>query len=156
GFNVYRRVLDGAEWARVNPTLIAGRVTNPEAKTYSFFDLPGAGVYEYKLESISVAGHAESYSEFAGPVTVDPLNAASISADGIDVVAGSIDALSRAALARSISAKFAEMAEQNVAFDTQKSIPTHASAVEPTRNQKPETRNLKPARSLSVRWFSAA
>src|SRR6185295_9954032 len=36
GFNLYRRDIAGETWARINPALIAGRITNPDEKKYTF------------------------------------------------------------------------------------------------------------------------
>ncbi|HLX63306.1 MAG TPA: C25 family cysteine peptidase [Planctomycetota bacterium] len=83
GFNVYRRnskfknqnskLANG--WTRVNSSLIAGRITNADAKTYRFYYWPEPGVYEYKLESMDVHGEAEASARLAGPVAVDAMAA---------------------------------------------------------------------------------
>ncbi len=49
GFNVYRQAIDGGDWVKVNASLIAGRITHPDAKTYSLYDWAAPGVYHYKL-----------------------------------------------------------------------------------------------------------
>src|ERR1043165_4206193 len=58
GLNRWRRDLNEAEnaWAKVNATLVPGRIPNPDAKTYRFYDWAGAGDCEYRLESVDIAG----------------------------------------------------------------------------------------------------
>src|SRR4029079_14382658 len=46
GFNLYRRGLESGTWTKVNPALIAGRITNPDAKIYRVYDWPAPGVYD--------------------------------------------------------------------------------------------------------------
>ena len=46
GFNIYRRAAMTAQWQRVNTALVAGRVTNADAKTYRFCDWVEPGLYE--------------------------------------------------------------------------------------------------------------
>src|SRR5262249_26244120 len=48
-------------WLRINPTLIPGRITNPDAKEYAFYDWPAPGEYQYKLESVSISGQREEH-----------------------------------------------------------------------------------------------
>ncbi|MEI6233951.1 MAG: autotransporter-associated beta strand repeat-containing protein, partial [Planctomycetota bacterium] len=50
GFNLYRRAVESSEWVKVNPALIAGRITNPDEKKYAYLDWASAGMYEYQLE----------------------------------------------------------------------------------------------------------
>ena len=61
GFNLYRRVLHGGDWAQVNRALIPGRITNPDFKAYSYYDWAAPGVYEYKLETVSIKGVYDAY-----------------------------------------------------------------------------------------------
>src|SRR6185295_3709 len=58
-------------WTRINAALIPGRITNPDAQAYSFYDWAPAGSYSYKLESVGINGNAEAHNEIAGPVSVD-------------------------------------------------------------------------------------
>ncbi len=111
GFNIYRRVLNGGEWTKVNPALIAGRITNPDPKTYGLYDWASAGIYEYKLESVSVRGVVETHSAFAGPVTLDStLSLDSVSQADIDAAAFSVDAARNSMRTHDLSAKFAQAA----------------------------------------------
>ncbi len=88
GFNIYRRTIQESgvrgqesKWSKVNSALIPGRLTNAEAKTYRAGDWPRAGMYQYKLESVSIQGSTESYLQWAGPVAVDRLEAQPVSSD---------------------------------------------------------------------------
>jgi len=106
GFNLYRRIYSPAfrrhsaesrsaippeggttnEWVCANAALIAGRITNPDAKTYRFCDWPAPGVYEYKLESVDIRGETEDFARPAGPVVVDEMGVAGV----VEVNAASI------------------------------------------------------------------
>ncbi len=99
GFNLYRRDMrvsgvrdQESEWTRVNAALIPGRITNADAKRYTFYDWAPAGVYDYKLESVSVSGEMETYRETAGPVVADTFVSATgeITPDGIDTADSSV------------------------------------------------------------------
>ncbi len=99
GFNVYRRAAgddttNGNDWSLVNATLITGRVTNPDAKVYQLYDWAAPGVYEYKLESLSIQGDREVYHDLAGPVTIDDttVSADTPNQDTLTGVFASVDA----------------------------------------------------------------
>ncbi|HLX64168.1 MAG TPA: C25 family cysteine peptidase [Planctomycetota bacterium] len=71
GFNVYRRnskfKIQNSKltnsWQRVNANLIAGRITSADAKAYRLYDWVEPGIWEYRLESVSVRGVKEDYRE---------------------------------------------------------------------------------------------
>jgi hypothetical protein len=92
GFNVYRRLLgSGGDWSKVNAAMIAGRMTNPSAHTYRFYDWAEAGIYEYRLEHIDLSGNAEFYAHVTTPVAVgdgfDALSLAGLEAASTDLSA---------------------------------------------------------------------
>src|SRR5262249_39231749 len=94
-----------------NPALIAGRITNPDAKNYSYYDWAAAGSFEYKLETISIHGAAEEYSRLAGPVCVDALEAqAAITPNSIDAMDVSLAAVAAKQRGKVLSAKLASVA----------------------------------------------
>ncbi len=70
GFNLYRRPQNSTEWSRVNPALIAGRITHPDIKKYTYCDWADAGIYDYKLENVSLGGARAFYAATA-PVVLD-------------------------------------------------------------------------------------
>ncbi len=92
GFDVYRRTSGEEEWTRVNPALIAGRITQPDLKRYQFCDWAPPGSYEYKLEALATDGTREAFGEFAGPVTLDSEEPALVSESGIAAVAETVSA----------------------------------------------------------------
>ncbi len=98
-------------WTRVNLALIAGRLTNPDARTYSLTDWAEPGVYEYKLESISLQGATETYRDFAGPVRVDSIAADSSGVDSttLDSAIASIEQTAAIQNGMELSAKFAAL-----------------------------------------------
>ncbi|MEI6235469.1 MAG: C25 family cysteine peptidase [Planctomycetota bacterium] len=71
GFNIYRRMVDSAAWTRVNPMLIAGRITNADEKAYRFYDWAPAGTYYYKLESVSLTGDCEAFIPSSHAISLD-------------------------------------------------------------------------------------
>ncbi len=71
GFNLYRSEASSSDWMRINPALIAGRITNADAKQYSFYDWAPAGAFKYKLETVSVSGEIEEYFPAGGAVELD-------------------------------------------------------------------------------------
>src|SRR5579862_2763154 len=173
GFNVYRQFvappLGGSAtalgiparlkaglhtWTRVNPTLIAGRITNPDAMTYRLYDWPAPGVYEYKLESVSVQGAKQSYAELAGPVCVDaPARVASQSE-----ALGSVAALDSSRKASATGALFEAVTSRDrkgagtvtesshdpigLAFDAQGRLLRAASVTAPTMREPGDARSL--------------
>ncbi len=185
GFNVYRRDVQWGRhsclpgmadtnvcptfdsgWTRVNPALIAGRITHPDAKTYRLYDWCAAGVYDYKLESIDIAGRAEAYAQFAGPVTLD-WNAQTASTAGVD--SQTISAVFESSAVEA-SVRNAERAARSFAALETTGVPAssallHAAArsiapgeIAPNSNAQPhgaEYCSVAPA-SASARWFSAA
>ncbi|MCY3021776.1 MAG: C25 family cysteine peptidase [Planctomycetota bacterium] len=84
GFNVWRREVGQTDkaWVKVNPSLIAGRITTPAPKTYRLYDTPAPGTYEYRLESISTANNREFYKELARPMTVEAGGQAEVTPEG--------------------------------------------------------------------------
>ncbi len=115
GFNVYRREVRGqesgvrgqaSEWTRVNSALIGGRITQSDPKMYRLYDWAASGIYEYKLESISVNGDRESYGTLAGPVCVDGQGSA-LSSAGLDAATASIKVALSTSRSAGLSAKFA-------------------------------------------------
>ncbi|HLX63332.1 MAG TPA: C25 family cysteine peptidase [Planctomycetota bacterium] len=104
GFNVYRRVCSPAfrgkdadealppkggttnGWTRVNAALIAGRITIADPKTYTLYDWPVPGTYEYKLESISLHGEKETQCN-AETVIVDAAQVAQCDGEGFNAAA---------------------------------------------------------------------
>ncbi|HLX64696.1 MAG TPA: C25 family cysteine peptidase [Planctomycetota bacterium] len=95
GFNLYRRAVDeprsqASGWTRVNPALIPGRITNPDAKLYEFYDWTEPGVYEYKLESVNIRGSHETYRDIAGPVVVDFRRDANMAMESLGAATASI------------------------------------------------------------------
>ncbi len=109
GFNLYRQEADGEEWTRVNPALIGGRLTNPDAKAYRVYDWPSAGNYVYKLESVSLLGRAEIYGQLAGPVIVDATSfgAAEMTVEAQDAACGALELAAQVAQTRVLSGAFA-------------------------------------------------
>ena len=88
GFNVYKRSIGADDWSKVNASLIQGRITNADAKTYHLYDWAGAGgAYEYKLETVSLDGRKETFAELAGPVAGG--GATALSPEGLDDVLAS-------------------------------------------------------------------
>ncbi|HLX61050.1 MAG TPA: C25 family cysteine peptidase [Planctomycetota bacterium] len=126
GFNVYRRAINeprpqgsGNGWTRINPTLIAGRITDPSAKIYRFYDWAPAGIYEYRLECVeSGAGIGEYYKELAGPVTTGAIDASALSQEGLSAALTELNAeaaMTRGAalIADSRKSKVEEVESQN-------------------------------------------
>ncbi|MEI6235299.1 MAG: C25 family cysteine peptidase [Planctomycetota bacterium] len=118
GFNVYRREIQESrvrgqesDWMRVNPALIAGRLTTPDAKTYRLYDWAPSGMYEYKLESIDLHGATQTYRDFAGPVTLDALAEppVALSDDGMEAAMSSAVDESKRALGCALQARFAAL-----------------------------------------------
>ena len=112
GFNLYSRPVGASEWTRVNAALIPGRITNPDAKSYAFYDWASTGIREYRLESVSVLGLREDGPWLAGPVTIDPAGAiAAVNADGVEAIAIGLAAESSRSQAASAGAAFAQAAD---------------------------------------------
>gem|GEM_PF-518832 len=95
GFNVYRRPIyeprpqgSGNNWTRANSTFIAGRISNPDAKSYRFYDWPTPGVYEYKLESVSISQNIEIFGP-ALRITIGELDA-DVTPPGRDAAAAGV------------------------------------------------------------------
>src|SRR5579862_4934711 len=171
GFNIYRRALVGDVWTRVNPALIAGRITNPDAKTYQFYDWAEPGVYEYKLESVSIQGSHETYRDISGPVVLDggatllsPLNGPLTDVRGsgaLDAAISSIERARETAQGRSLRAKFAAANSTGVsavAIDDPRPIKAtvQARAIKPGAGGPPAPQLCStPAPQIAARWFSA-
>ncbi|HLX60329.1 MAG TPA: autotransporter-associated beta strand repeat-containing protein [Planctomycetota bacterium] len=115
GFNVYRRnskfkIQDSKladAWTRANSTLIAGRITNPDLKAYCFYDWAAPGIYDYKLESVSIRGFTETHSTLAGPVAVDENGV--VSGDGLHAALESVALAGANARGKELSAEFAKV-----------------------------------------------
>lgn len=108
GFNVYRRAVNGSEWSKINPALIAGRVTSPDARIYRLYDWAVPGQYEYKLDSISVQGDVETYHQIAGPIDVGGDRATgALTSEGVAAAIASVDADVNATVTQESSGKFA-------------------------------------------------
>ncbi|HLX62492.1 MAG TPA: C25 family cysteine peptidase [Planctomycetota bacterium] len=112
GFNVYRRGQEsgvrGQEsgWTRVNPALIAGRITNPDSRDYRLYDWAAPGIYEYKLESVSIAGKCEAFSKLAEPIAVGALDT-TMTAGALDAAIASVALEDGQKRGNSLSAEFA-------------------------------------------------
>ena len=121
GFNVYRRSTEPrtsvSGWTRVNSTLIAGRVTNADLKTYRLYDWAPPGTYQYKLESVNLDGVCESYAQMAGPVELDwrDMNSRAISDDGVGTAQARIVADAQERRGQEFSAKFAPLPQNATA-----------------------------------------
>lgn len=93
GFNIWRRDAGNSSsaWTKVNTTLIAGRMTNPDSKVYRLYDWAGSGPREYRLESINIQGIGEYYSHVA-PVSANAVEDVPnpVGDDGLDAAATSI------------------------------------------------------------------
>ena len=116
GFNVYRRPLQEprtpvsgqSDWVRVNPALIAGRISSPDARTYRLYDWAAPGQYVYKLDSISIQGDAETYAQIAGPVDVGGNRATgALTPEGVAAAIASVDAANNTTVTQELSGKFA-------------------------------------------------
>ncbi|HLX63441.1 MAG TPA: autotransporter-associated beta strand repeat-containing protein [Planctomycetota bacterium] len=115
GFNLYRRPAEprtsvsgqpeprpqGSGWTRINPALIPGRITQAEPKTYRLYDWPDPGIYEYKLDSVSLNGNIETFPQFAGPLSVEPHAQTIVSAFGINAALSSLSDLASMERAKS-------------------------------------------------------
>jgi hypothetical protein len=66
GFNLYRALLEGGPYSKVNGALIAARGDPVSGASYSFTDASGYGTYYYKLEDVDYYG----VSTLHGPVRV--------------------------------------------------------------------------------------
>ncbi len=111
GFNLYRCELAGSEWTRVNAALIAGRISNADLKTYRVYDWAAPGIYQYKLESVSVAGMRETYGEVTGLVTVGEVANAATD-DGQTAAVASLIASENSVRTQELSAAFASAAAE--------------------------------------------
>ncbi|HLX60660.1 MAG TPA: C25 family cysteine peptidase [Planctomycetota bacterium] len=122
GFNLYRRAAtrraatarerDGiaaaSAWTKVNPALIAGRITNAASKEYAFYDWASEGAFDYKLESMSLSGEIETQLPLAENIRIE--NATSdVNADGLNAAVASLDVALATARAQQASAKFAAL-----------------------------------------------
>ncbi|HLX60839.1 MAG TPA: C25 family cysteine peptidase [Planctomycetota bacterium] len=119
GYNVYRRPHPrpvppeglvengGADWTRVNATLIGGLITNADGKTYRLYDWPAPGAYEYRLESVSIHGVRENFRTIAGPIDVDGMGDLSVNVSTIEGVLAGVQNELSGMNARAASATFA-------------------------------------------------
>ncbi|MEI6233066.1 MAG: C25 family cysteine peptidase [Planctomycetota bacterium] len=169
GFNIYRRAMESAEWVKVNPTLIAGRITNPDEKKYAYFDWASAGIYEYKLESVDLFGVREEYAKLSDVVDVDWMSAPSdMSVGVIDSAIRSIDMDVSAKTAQRVETIFAAVrtADANVGQKTNASdkvtvreFDARSISVVSVANNVVDRSVVSAAKVLlpavSVRWFSS-
>ncbi len=109
GFNLYRRAEGAAEWTRVNSELIEGRISHPDAKVYRLYDWAAPGMYQYKLESISLAGKSETYGKLSATVTLDGGESV-VSGEGFDAALAGIGQMARDGRTRKLSAQFDALA----------------------------------------------
>ncbi len=108
GFNIYRRPVNGSDWSKINPALIAGRISSPDARTYRLYDWAAPGQYVYKLDSISIQGDAETYAQIAGPVDVGGNRATgALTSEGVAAAIASVDAANNTTVTQELSGKFA-------------------------------------------------
>src|SRR5579862_8005041 len=113
GFNVYRRnskfkIQDSKltdVWKRVNATLIAGRITNADFKTYRIYDWSAFEPCEYKLESVGVRGDVDNYGRIAEVPYEDAGEA--LSGDALDAAVNSVAEAAHAERGQQLSAAFA-------------------------------------------------
>lgn len=148
GFNIYRGTSESSEWTRVNPALIPGRITNPDSKKYSLVDWSPPGEFIYKLESIDIAGRAETYAQLAGPVIADEHSAFNI--ESLDAAQQSVTLEINAKRAAEISfasktGSTPQPAERSLSsLRSLESLPSLKSTV------------INPVHPASIRWFSNA
>ncbi|MEI6231938.1 MAG: C25 family cysteine peptidase [Planctomycetota bacterium] len=99
GFTIWRRDAGGVSdvWTKINATLIPGRITHPDSKTYRLYDWSGGGPREYRLECVNIQGVGDYYSKLAavsGYAAVDaptPLDAPTpVGSDGLDAALASV------------------------------------------------------------------
>ncbi len=169
GFNLYRRSIGSPDWERINPALIAGRITNPDAKSYTTIDWAPSGVYEYRLESINVAGGREFFAADTSAVTTDsqalPTCIDAISNAVIEAVATDFLLASNSARANQFTRDFA--ARNNYAINASRTLSlTEAKVVSPNINSKnmasrnmltniSDTAPKHTSVTAGVRWFAA-
>ncbi len=92
GFHIYRRVVGTDDWSRVNAALIAGRITSADEKMYAIYDWVAPGVYEYRLDSVSIRGEREAFARQSECVRVDGMELGnSLAGDEIQTAAGSVE-----------------------------------------------------------------
>ncbi|MCK6471413.1 MAG: C25 family cysteine peptidase [Planctomycetes bacterium] len=66
GFRVWRRLAGtGNEWTLLDKDLVPGRLSDAHPSQYRWFDEGGSDCYEYRLESVDVHGHGESFARAA-------------------------------------------------------------------------------------------
>ena len=94
---------------RACTALMPGRVTNADAKEYQVYDWAEAGVYEYKLESVSISGAKETHDELAGPVAIDAF-LAPIANLGVDAALNAVAQDSNAVFTRNAVEKLNALA----------------------------------------------
>ncbi len=92
GFNIYRRTVATENWIRINPVMVAGRITNPDLKVYQWYDWPPVGECEYRLESVSITGEVNSCENLAGPLSIEEVveYAQLPTGDGVAAANGSV------------------------------------------------------------------
>ena len=168
GFNIYRSTVQSAEWVKVNPALIAGRITNADAKKYSFYDWAPVGMYVYKLESIDLTGARETYGKLSEVICVD-LNSglssvADVSSDTIDAATIGINLSESVGMTQRVDAMFTALniagAEKTPSAAQSQKMNDRVSVREiAVRSNPAAAHNLKPEPQPAVagsRWFSSS
>ncbi|MEI6235905.1 MAG: C25 family cysteine peptidase [Planctomycetota bacterium] len=157
GFNLYRQNMGDPEWTRINPALIAGRITNADEKKYSFCDWAEAGEYRYKLESIAIDGTRETYEHIVDAVRVDTVVASvyenEINASGIEAATATLTMVASVENTTRVAASF------NVVPMTQPNSmnePTRREMAAKVRNAPVALVNHAATSPLiAARWFSS-
>ena len=94
GFNLYRRYTDFGKgpWLPITPSMLPGELNAVHSCTFRFFDWPGSGEYQYKLESVSLSGVKEAFAQLTEPVSMrfSAWDTAAISPEGIDAANASV------------------------------------------------------------------
>jgi len=78
GFNLYRASSAAGPYAQINNNLIAADGDPVSGAAYSFTDVPGNGVFFYKLEDVDI----HDVSTLHGPITAHLGSAGSSSGNG--------------------------------------------------------------------------
>ncbi len=146
--------------------LIAGRVTNPDAKAYRLYDWTPPGRYEYTLESVGINGEIDAFTtttDGGGPVTVDPAGLSSpLSPHAIEAALFGAELAQHAARAAELTARFSALADnlstlkpRNIATKVgQTFLSAGSGRQESLPHDDPTARAIDSA--AGIRWFSAA
>src|SRR5436305_1744241 len=84
------------------------QLTNPDAKLYSTYNWAPAGMYQYRLECVSIQGTTETYKQLTAPVTIDPngIDFTAVSNAGIDAAVADIEDSISSIRGQQLSAQF--------------------------------------------------